>query len=323
MILLAARTVTALTTRTPAPTGMSASLMSPIWLRTISQSHRRDITAAAAATRNKSLRTLSFLSLPGDESTARCRFSPVTSRSLHIPQQDPYYTHSSYPVHSINETAAADCRLPQPDIAVEENGATRMTTTKSSMNSIIRDIPNFIKKIPQAVHQRKMDDIEPGAWNDPVAQLFRRSDLPQTAWQQYAHFDSTKPYTRNLIATDHKTYTLLLLCWNPLKESPIHDHPCDGCWLQVLKGDIQEIRYNRLLECTMDIHYKSGQLSYITDRTGYHKVGNPSSQQAVTLHLYAPPFLRCHCWHSPDDPPDQPVEGTNVNYSEYGQILVV
>lgn len=32
--------------------------------------------------------------------------------------------------------------------------------------------------------------------------------------------------------TIHKTFTLLLLCWNPGKESPIHDHPCDGCVCQ-------------------------------------------------------------------------------------------
>ena len=148
-----------------------------------------------------------------------------------------------------------------------------------------------------------------------------RSDLPTTAWQQYAHFDSRKPYTRNLIATDHETYTLLLLCWNALEESPIHDHPCDGCWLQVLDGSIREVQYNRRLECTLDTRYESGQLSYITNRTGYHKVGNPSFRKAVTLHLYAPPFARCHCWHSPDDSPDRPVEGINIHHSEYGRIL--
>ena len=139
---------------------------------------------------------------------------------------------------------------------------------------------------------------------------------------QYSHFDSTKPYTRNLIATDHETYTLLLLCWNSLEESPIHNHPCDGCWLQVLEGEVQEVRYDHRLQCTMDIVYRSGQLSYITDNTGYHKVGNPSSQRAVTLHLYAPPFERCQCWHSPDDLPNKPVEGKSVNHSEYGRVLV-
>lgn len=62
-------------------------------------------------------------------------------------------------------------------------------------------------------------------------------------WRRYALFDSTRHYTRNLIATDNKTFTLLLLCWNPGRESPIHDHPCDGCWLKVLEGSVRECRY--------------------------------------------------------------------------------
>ena len=37
-------------------------------------------------------------------------------------------------------------------------------------------------------------------------------------------FDASKNYTRNLIATDDETFTLMLLCWNADKESPIHDH---------------------------------------------------------------------------------------------------
>lgn len=62
-------------------------------------------------------------------------------------------------------------------------------------------------------------------------------------YQQYAHFDDSRNYTRNLISTDHESYTLLLLCWNSGKESPIHDHPCDGCWMRVVTGNVQECRY--------------------------------------------------------------------------------
>jgi cysteine dioxygenase len=46
-----------------------------------------------------------------------------------------------------------------------------------------------------------------------------------------------------LIATDGATFSLMLLCWNPGKFSPIHDHPSDGCWLRVLEGAVQEVRY--------------------------------------------------------------------------------
>lgn len=183
----------------------------------------------------------------------------------------------------------------------------------------IRDIQDFVDRIPAAVKLRKTANIEPGAFNDPVARLFRRTELPSHVWKKYSLFDSNKPYTRNLISTDHETYTLLLLCWNPNKESPIHDHPCDGCWLQVLQGGIRENRYDRQLNCISQIDYREGQLSYITDNVGYHKVGNPTQRPSVTLHLYAPPFETCQCWHSEQATPTQ---GKNINHSEYGILKV-
>jgi len=182
----------------------------------------------------------------------------------------------------------------------------------------IRNIQDFVDRIPAALLLRKTRNIEPGAFNDPVARLFRRTNLPSDAWKKYSLFDRNKPYTRNLISTDHETYTLLLLCWNPEKESPIHDHPCDGCWLKVLEGGIREVRYDQELNVTSEIDCHEGELSYITDNVGYHKVGNPTQQPAVTLHLYAPPFETCQCWHSDEADPSEPCEGKNINHSEYG-----
>lgn len=60
---------------------------------------------------------------------------------------------------------------------------------------------------------------------------------------KFTFWDSEKPYTRNLISTDNANYTLLLLCWNPGKESKIHNHPCDGCFVKTLRGCIRESRY--------------------------------------------------------------------------------
>lgn len=153
-----------------------------------------------------------------------------------------------------------------------------------------------------------------------MARLFRSIDLSPHIWQKYALFDSNKLYTRNLISTDHKNYTLLLLCWNPKQESPIHDHPCDGCWLKVLEGGIREVRYDRDLNPFSQIDCQKGELSYITDNVGYHKVGNPTKSPAVTLHLYAPPFQSCRCWHSEQDNPLEPSDGKSVNHSEYGVL---
>ena len=184
--------------------------------------------------------------------------------------------------------------------------------------------------------------------------FYRSASLTEDDWTRYAHFDPTRPYTRNLIATDHETFTLLLLCWNPDCESKIHDHPCDGCWMQVLQGQVNECRYEyphqdtgtavtsrmnengvngvEKLRCIADETFVGGQLAFIKDSIGLHKVGNPSAvTPAVTLHLYSPPFQDCRVWVDDGESSD---EGTACasnmsvarsscveHFSEYGKII--
>ena len=157
----------------------------------------------------------------------------------------------------------------------------------------------------------------------------RRVNFSDHEWEPYALFDADRKYTRNLISTDNETYTLLLLCWNPGKASPIHDHPCDGCWMKVCRGQVRECRYEypagsgdateRSLECIHDETYSEGELAYISDYMGFHKVGNPSDTiPAVTLHLYVPPISQCKIWVKEDCAPSTCYSS---NYSEYGRIL--
>lgn len=97
-------------------------------------------------------------------------------------------------------------------------------------------ITEFVEALPEIIRQQKEDacnssqekkrqDDARGTNDDPVNVLFSRVDLTAGEWREYALFDCMKNYTRNLIATDDETFTLLLLCWNPDKGSPIHDHP--------------------------------------------------------------------------------------------------
>lgn len=135
-----------------------------------------------------------------------------------------------------------------------------------------------------------------------IRALLERVDMTTTELNKYVFFDLEKPYTRNLVATDGKHYTLLILCWGSGKESKIHNHPCDGCFIKTLSGCIKESRY-----CT-DEHtdeirqtgtkfFCEGQVSYMCDDMGLHKIGNPNLHVgAVSLHLYTPPFQTCKVW---------------------------
>nr|CCA17626.1 cysteine dioxygenase putative [Albugo laibachii Nc14] len=115
----------------------------------------------------------------------------------------------------------------------------------------------------------------------------------------FSFVDPTKTYTRNLIATDSKSYALILIIWNRNRYSPIHDHPCDGCWVKIISGAMNEVQYriqqNKLYEVSNIILDRG--VTYIDDSMGLHKVGNPRHDQlAVTLHLYSPPFDACRVW---------------------------
>lgn len=168
---------------------------------------------------------------------------------------------------------------------------------------------------------RMAQDEARGTSADPVMDLFGRLDLGCGEWwKHYAHSDPMKNYTRNLIATDDDTFALLLLCWNPGKESPIHDHPCDGCWVRVCQGKVQETRYeidNKTdkLEMTSETVFEDSAPTFINDSMGYHKIGNPGCEPALSLHLYCPPVKECKIWH---DPSALPSKAVMCNYTEYG-----
>jgi len=197
-----------------------------------------------------------------------------------------------------------------------------------TMKEFTKALPPILRKQKEyerksSSHQECQTSAVRGTKDDPVNALFSRLDLTLGEWKKYAMFESKKNYTRNLIATDDETFTLLLLCWNPGKESPIHDHPCDGCWLRVCQGKIQETRYEintetDRMDVTSDVVFEDDAPAFINDSMGYHKVGNPStSTPAITLHLYCPPFNQCKIWLDPSHA-SSPSKACMCNYSEYG-----
>jgi len=160
------------------------------------------------------------------------------------------------------------------------------------------------------------------SWTDrhnAILYVLERVDLSTNEVNKFTFWDPEKAYTRNLIARDpaFKHYTLLLLCWNAGKESKIHNHPCDGCFIKTIRGCIKETRYH-LDQDTLQIKvgkvkfFNEGQISYMDDNLGYHKIGNSQKDTgAVSLHLYTPPFSECKVWSS---------EGYHVDDYEIGKI---
>jgi len=170
-----------------------------------------------------------------------------------------------------------------------------------------------------------------------LAEILRRLNLDdeEIAILPYTHWSDRVPYTRNLIHTDGKHYSLLLLCWNAKTASKIHDHPVQGCFVLPIRGSIVETLYTRngesssscgscgvgsgsdnsssssssssssesngdigntLVE-TKAIRRSKGDLSFMSNASGLlHKISNDQEQGAISLHLYTPPFSRCQVW---------------------------
>ena len=121
-------------------------------------------------------------------------------------------------------------------------------------------------------------------------------ELEKKDWSNYYFFENSN-YTRNAVI-DNELFSLIILCWDKGSSSSIHNHPCEGCWIVGLEGSIEENRYVQLKDGTLKEEnstiLKPGEISWMHDSIGFHKVGNSSStEKAVTLHIYSPPYKMC------------------------------
>lgn len=149
----------------------------------------------------------------------------------------------------------------------------------------------------------------------------RRYDGDPRELARFALTDTSKNYTRNLVSTDNETYAMILIVWNRGKYSPIHDHPCDGCWVKVVSGAVNEVRYEKQGESLVETSnlVLSHGVTYMDDSLGLHKIGNPSdSVDGVTLHIYSPPYDKCRVWFDPTQAAKSSVAYAYY-YSEYGE----
>ncbi len=136
-------------------------------------------------------------------------------------------------------------------------------------------------------------------------------------WERYALGDKSRAYTRNLVDDVNGNANLLVLVWNPLKSSPVHDHSNAHCVMKILKGRLEEIQYDwpegakpmrpcpatqedldphpthcaQTLKVRKKTVYGRDEVTYISDTIGLHRIGNPDPNEvAISLHLYTPPW---------------------------------
>lgn len=112
--------------------------------------------------------------------------------------------------------------------------------------------------------------------------------------------------------------------------SPIHDHAGSHCLMKVLQGNLREDRFEwpdqqcptsaSAMEPTGHTGISLGQVAYIHDQIGLHKIANPDAHTfSASLHLYSPPFSTCHTF----DPATakKRASGQCLFYSHAGRTL--
>ncbi len=157
-----------------------------------------------------------------------------------------------------------------------------------------------------------------------IADLLSGYAKEHDEWRRYAMF-SQEGYTRNCVFRQEE-FELLLLCWGPGQESPIHNHEGQDCWMAVLDGELEEQRFHfpeagqsGPLEPFESKTFRAGNVAFIRDEMGLHRVRPAGgAARACSLHLYATPYGECNVY-CPDT--GQVTRRKLVDFSERGRRL--
>jgi cysteine dioxygenase len=136
-----------------------------------------------------------------------------------------------------------------------------------------------------------LSEEERTTYNDIIHSI----KIPRSAFE-YCSSWSSKCYTRNCIVENEK-FELILLCWEEGQKTPIHDHGGEECWVKVIQGEFKETIYKMdeagELKTVKSTISKTGDISYMIDFMGYHRLENQSGTRGMSLHLYAKPIRTC------------------------------
>mmetsp|Transcript_67455 Transcript_67455/g.180226 ORF Transcript_67455/g.180226 Transcript_67455/m.180226 type:complete len:217 (-) Transcript_67455:223-873(-) len=188
---------------------------------------------------------------------------------------------------------------------IQQDDILALESTKKLVEDIPSDDATEITSFGQLVAEVDKVFATCPTWDEKQAQildLLHLTRLSDEEVEKYVDWGGSQPYTRNLVASDGTNYNLLVLCWKAGCESRIHNHPCQGCFVLGLSGQVVETRYTVHAE-TDEIRevgqtvVSGGDVTYINDNVGLHKIGSASTTRgAVSLHLYTPPFSSCKVW---------------------------
>ncbi|MAU93987.1 MAG: hypothetical protein CMJ93_07250 [Planctomycetes bacterium] len=134
-----------------------------------------------------------------------------------------------------------------------------------------------------------------------IPSLLSAYQAKHSDWNDWAMWSEGR-YTRNLVSR-RDSFELLLLCWKPGTQSPIHDHAGQNCWMAVLEGELEEVYYSEPKDADDSAQvfvakgrvqsYAEGEVAAIDDSIAYHLTRPAGAARAVSMHLYAKAIDSC------------------------------
>lgn len=142
--------------------------------------------------------------------------------------------------------------------------------------------------------QNLIDELKNSGANQYVS-IAKRITISKDECEEYISWDA-KDYTRNCIE-HNDDFELILICWKPGDETPIHDHNDQRCWVYQIEGEVVEERFVKDEEGNLlknhEMILSGGRLTYMHDSMGYHTLSNKTNKNAFSLHLYIKPVEKC------------------------------
>jgi cysteine dioxygenase len=90
------------------------------------------------------------------------------------------------------------------------------------------------------------------------------------------------------------SFELILVCWEAGQVGPIHDYNGEESWFCVLQGELTEDLFafpteseQPLRQRGISASYRIGEIGYINDSQGLHRLRNASEARTISLHLHA------------------------------------
>lgn len=142
---------------------------------------------------------------------------------------------------------------------------------------------NF-QEIIQKVSEHLMSDrsaklIELKGWLEEI----KVSD-----WEERVTF-CDENYHREIIHQE-ELFEIILICWKGGQASGIHDHPNRGCLVKVLQGCLNDEVFTN--SQSFKNEYPLHNVLHISNQVGVHKMENKCTEDAISLHIYAPGFYK-------------------------------